>query len=276
MIFGLTSAVIVAFGAKPCPGLIDSLCCTAGSLHLGCSAMEAWPGRKSINIQNKNETPQVLMRTEFKSVLNVAEKLPNGACCDTKHPKNANKDKQVCQQPNLGVDNLMKQPKTKPSTLIKIFASEKLLTFSFEIALHESHSELFGVLAQFPSTHREPRQPGNLCSFWKLIPASQHHLQTDFFIPHQRSAAVAGHRQEARHRLCGRLVQTQDTAHLPPSGPLTWGARSEASATSREPDSNRPRLRKTIRPLHREALSCRRSNRLANAVCGADVNATGG
>lgn len=63
IIFGLTSAVMVAFGAKPCPGLIDSLCCAAGSFHLGCRAMEAWPGRNSINIQNKNETLQVFIES---------------------------------------------------------------------------------------------------------------------------------------------------------------------------------------------------------------------
>lgn len=48
-----------------------------------------------------------------KSVLNVAQKPHNGACCDMTHPKNANKDQQVCQQPNLGVDDFEETNKKK-------------------------------------------------------------------------------------------------------------------------------------------------------------------
>lgn len=47
-ILSLTSAVTVAFGAKPWPGLIDSVCCPVGTLHRRSKAMEAWPGRNSI------------------------------------------------------------------------------------------------------------------------------------------------------------------------------------------------------------------------------------
>lgn len=45
-----------------------------------------------------------LFRLDYsQSALTVARKPHDGACCDLTHPKNANKDQQVCQQPNLGV-----------------------------------------------------------------------------------------------------------------------------------------------------------------------------
>lgn len=54
VLWSLTSAVRVAFGAKPWPGLIDTTCRPVGTLHLGPKVMEAWPGRNSMQIQNKS------------------------------------------------------------------------------------------------------------------------------------------------------------------------------------------------------------------------------
>lgn len=65
-----TSAVMVAFGAKPCPGLIDSICCPAGNLERGSKAMDAWPGRNSIRQRdNINDFPLGLI--QFFCILNV-------------------------------------------------------------------------------------------------------------------------------------------------------------------------------------------------------------
>lgn len=50
MLLSLTSAVTVAFGAKPWPELIDSTCWPVGTLDLASKVMEAWPGRNSIQI----------------------------------------------------------------------------------------------------------------------------------------------------------------------------------------------------------------------------------
>lgn len=46
-------------------------------------------------------------------------------------------------------------------------------------------------------------------------------LQSDFFAPFQWDVGVTGHRQEACRPLCGGLVQAEDTAQLPWSGPVT-------------------------------------------------------
>lgn len=66
----LTSAVMVAFGAKPWPGLIDSTCCPVGTLHRGSRMMEAWPGRNSIQILTKKK---VFIKTAWKLYLKCCE-----------------------------------------------------------------------------------------------------------------------------------------------------------------------------------------------------------
>lgn len=61
-----TSAVTVALGAKPWPGLIDSICCPVGILLWGSKVMEAWPGRNSIQIQNKKQNFNIFVQRAWK------------------------------------------------------------------------------------------------------------------------------------------------------------------------------------------------------------------
>lgn len=66
----------------------------------GVARQEFYPGSKQ-----KWKSSCVYI-DRIKSVLSVARKPHNGACCNKPHPKNANKKQPVCQQCNLGSDDL--------------------------------------------------------------------------------------------------------------------------------------------------------------------------
>lgn len=73
----------------------------------GVARQEFYPGSK----QKRKSSCVYIDR--IKSVLSVARKPHNGACCDKPHPKNANKEQPVCQQRNLGSDDLNETAKEK-------------------------------------------------------------------------------------------------------------------------------------------------------------------
>lgn len=73
----------------------------------GVARQEFYPGSKQ-----KWKSSCVYI-DQIKSVLSVARKPHNGACCDKPHPKNANKEQPVCQQRNLGSDDLNETAKKK-------------------------------------------------------------------------------------------------------------------------------------------------------------------
>lgn len=73
----------------------------------GVARQEFYPGSKQ-----KWKSSCVYI-DRIKSVLSVARKPDNGACCNKPHRKNVNKEQPVCQQCNLGSDDLNETAKKK-------------------------------------------------------------------------------------------------------------------------------------------------------------------